>query len=442
VSRGAVALGPCLAVALVALVALPAGASNFQVFGFNPRGQAMGGALTAGDADYTAAYYNPAALTLRKEVNFGAGLQLTLPSLFVDRGKRDSDRATILPELHTGVSLGWRYPLGGIFEDKVALGIGVYLPLKRIARVQGIDPASPQFYLYQNLQDKLILVTSVAYAPVPWLSFGVGAQVLADLTGRVSLALDVIDSAFDHASIVVDLQPSASLLAGVHLRPADGLNIGLAFRASSALTFDLPVDVREGEALELIIGVSQTVLWSPHQVGLGVSWTSPALDLTLAVDATLALWSQAPDPSPRLSVDVGGKLLDAFGLGAALDISARSKPIVLGFRDTVVPRLGAEWGPAHWLKVRAGYFFRPTPAPRQSGATAYLDNDAHVASVGAGFVFGDPFEVHQEPVEVDVALQMTALQRRTVYRPPGDPVGALSHGGFLWNLSVAVSHRY
>lgn len=425
------------------LTPAPARASTFDHFGFNPRGMAMGGALTAAADDYTATFYNPAALGADKRVSFGFGLTLTMPDLFVDRGKADSNRPTALPSEHIGLTLGWLRPLGGVFDDRVAIGLAIYIPLSRVVAVQGLDPTVPQFYMFQNLQEKLQFLAGVSGDPVPWLSLGLGVSILANLTGSATMALDIANARFERREFGVDLKPAIAVLAGVHVRPAPGLALGLSWRGSNSISFGLPVDVREEEALTLLLDVAQTVLWAPHQLSAGISYTAPELGLTVAADLTIAMWSEAPDPSPRLSVDIGGDLLEAFGLDSALDLSTRTSAIDLGFTDTFTPRLGVEYQPLHWLKLRTGYFFRPTPAPRQAATTSYLDNDAHVFGFGAGFVFADPLEVHPTPVELDIAAQLTHLPRRTVLRDdPRDPVGDLSHGGNLWTFSASVSHRY
>lgn len=442
--RSSALLAAC-ALGAASLWASPARASAFELFGFHPRAQAMAGAMTAGDDDYTAVFYNPAALGLGDRVSFGFGLTVTVPSLYVDRAPSVSglSHPTSLPKPTLGATLGWRYPIGGIFRRKVAVGVGIYLPVARIVRVQGLDPLTPQFYLYQNLSEKLLLVVGASARVTRWLTVGAGALVLADLAGHANLHLDVANGTFRAADFSVELVPTVAPTAGAHVHLDSGLDLGLSFRGSSSLTFSLPVTVTEGDAVSLEIGVLQTVLWSPPQVSLGLSYGAPDGRLRLSADLTLSLWSLAPDPSPRLSVDIGGALLDGLGLGQAIDISARTRPLALAFANTLVPRLGAEWGPWPWLRLRAGYAFRATPSPRQTGTTAYLDNDAHIVGLGVGVIFDDPLKVHRRPVRVDIAAQATFLPRRTVHREaPGDPLGDLSHGGVVWTFSAAVSHRY
>jgi len=421
----------------------PARASSYDIFGFTARDVGLGDAGTAAARGYSALYYNPAALTADPQQRLGLGFTLTLPDLYVDRADPDSDRPTVLPDANAGLNFGFSKPLGGIFEKRLAVGVAVYLPTERIVRVQGVDPQSPQFYLYQNLQERLLIHGGLAWAITDTLSLGFSLQILADLGGDVDLDMNIVSGAFERTDLRVDLTPNASLFAGLLWEPRPGVSVGLSYRGASALRFDLPVVVADGEALRLDVSVAQVVLWTPHQVSLGVAWQLDTPRLLLALDATLALWSDAPDPSPRLSVDVGGRLVEAFGLADALDLSTRGENLVLGFRDTLIARLGAELELEDWCLLRAGYFYRPTPAPRQDGVTAYLDNDAHVVALGAGFAFLHPFRSSETLVSLDIAAQLSILPRRTIMRLDArDPVGDLSHGGLVWAFSATLSHAY
>lgn len=434
----------------LALVAAPrADAGSFDLFGHTPRDIGMGGAMTAAVIGYSALYYNPAALTLDKSHILGLGLQLASPALFVDReggGVDGVSPETAMPDTHVGLSLGWVKPVGGIFDDRLAIGLSLSLPIERLVRVQGVDPAAPQFYLYQNLADKLLIHFGVAGDVTDWFSVGAGLQILADLNGRAALDLDLLGGVFTGRSMSVTLSPTIAPIVGLHFRPPAGvgqLKLGVSFRGASELSFDLPVSVTAGDALDLQIGVKQTVLYTPPTVSLGLSYTLDRPALTVALDVAWALWSNAPDPSPRLSVDLGGKLVTAFGLDEALDLGVGAPPLALGFSDTLSARLGAEWNPVHWLALRWGYAFRPTPAPPQTGSTAYLDNDAHIASFGLGFSFENPLKERRAIVDVDLAVQATILPRRTVYRlAPENPGGDLSHGGIVWHVSLGGVHRF
>jgi hypothetical protein len=445
--RAALSRALATAIAAVSLV-MPSrvDAGSFDLFGHTPRDIGMGGAMTAAVIGYSALYYNPAALTLDKSHLLGLGLQLASPGLFVDREDEGVEPETALPDTHVGLSFGWVKPVGGVFDDRLALGLSISLPIERLIRVQGVDPAAPQFYLYQNLADKLLIHLGAAGELSDWLSIGAGLQILADLNGRAGLDLDLLGGVFRGRSMSVTLVPTIAPIVGIHVQPPAGagqLKLGLSFRGASELSFDLPVSVTAGDALDLQIGVKQTVLYTPPTLSLGLSYTLDRPALTVALDLAWALWSNAPDPSPRLSVDLGGRLVEAFGLDSALDLGVGAPPLALGFSDTLTARVGAEWSPLHWLALRMGYAFRPTPAPPQTGSTSYLDNDAHIASLGVGFSFENPLKEGRSIVDLDLAVQATVLPRRTVYRlAPENPGGDLSHGGIVWHVSVGGVHRF
>src|SRR5205807_7068346 len=46
--------------------------------------------------------------------------------------------------------------------------------------------------------------------------------------------------------------------------------------------------------------------------------------------------------------------------------------------------------------IRGGYFFRPSPLPKQDGFTNYLDNDVHGFSAGIAWTAPDYLEIRSE----------------------------------------------
>ncbi|MGB0589089.1 MAG: OmpP1/FadL family transporter [Myxococcota bacterium] len=420
-------------------------ASVYDLYGFTPRTTAMGGAMTAAVTGYASTFYNPAALTVSKHGHVGIVGHLRAPSLFVERDPtlEDGTHPTVLPEFGGGTSVGWSYPLGGVFENRLAFGVSLHLPIARLVRVQGVDRLSPQFYMYQNLHDKMMLLVATAFEPWDWLSLGVGVQILSDLSGGATLDLDIVDGHFRTREFSVDIRPTASPNVGLHIRPMVGMAIGVTWRGMSAVKLSAPVQLSEGESLDMLLDVSQTVQFAPHRFTLGMSYLVSSANVTVTADAVLELWSAAPDPSPQLRLDIGGPLLTGIGLGEALDVSVDAVPMELGFSDTLTVRTGVEWSALTWLQLRAGYSFRPTPTPLQSGPTTYLDNDAHVVSFGAGFALFDPLDLHSHPLSLDVAVQSLVLVERVVSRTGlDDPLGSLVHGGQVWSVSLALSHAY
>ncbi len=113
---------------LLLALATYAHASVFDTYGFGARATAMANAHAAASDDYTAVYYNPAALTVRKSPHVGTGLVLVVPELSIDRDADDpSAPDSELPSTNMGVNLGVLFPLGGLIQNRFALGVGLYM---------------------------------------------------------------------------------------------------------------------------------------------------------------------------------------------------------------------------------------------------------------------------------------------------------------------------
>ncbi|MCA9524297.1 MAG: hypothetical protein KC609_25185, partial [Myxococcales bacterium] len=123
-------------VALLSLVSMPSVASVFDTYGFGARGTALGNAQTASSEDFYGLYYNPATLTVRKRVHFGFGVGLILPKLKINRSNAQSEIPSLVPGLNLGVHLGVVFPIGGLIQNKLAIGIGVFLPTIRLTRLE------------------------------------------------------------------------------------------------------------------------------------------------------------------------------------------------------------------------------------------------------------------------------------------------------------------
>lgn len=429
-------------VAAVSLCAAPpAAASVLDIYGLNPRGTAMGNAQAAVADDYTAAFYNPAAMTQKKQTNVGAGFIATFPHLFIDRDSNGSTVPDERPPAFSGFNLGVLFPLGGLIENRVAVGVTAYLPTLNLLRAEGIDSQVPQFYLYQNLPDKYDILAAGAFEFGPWLSLGAGVQVLAGLDGAVDLHIDLANRTVAQRSVNVEVTPVAAPTLGVFSHPTESLRLGASWRGALALDYQLPTRLFIAGLVDLDLNIGGTVLYSPHVLNLGGAWHFAALDLLVSGELSYAMWSLAPDPSPRFEIDVGGELIEGVGLGERLDVT-NGAHVDLGFVDTLTARLGLEQRPTQNLVVRAGYAWRPSPAPVPTEAFNYIDAPAHLLSVGAGVSFHDPLEIRENQIHLDIAYQATLMQTLDVEKTLGarDPVGDYRAGGRIHSFSISFRH--
>lgn len=427
----------------VVLLAATAQASVYDLYGFTPRGRAMGNAQTADADDFTGTFYNPATLTRRKQVVVGAGLLHTRPGLTIDRqfqsdGQRDVPSTT--PDSFTGLNLGALFPLGHKFGDRVAIGAAMYLPLLRLLRAASVDAQVPQFYRYEQQPDKFVFLASAAFEITDWLSIGAGVQALATLDGQIDLDIELANRRISKRALVVDISPTAAPIAGLLITPTKGLRIGLSWRDDIQLDYALPGNIRIDQLIDFDLTLQGTVLYTPQTWSAGVAWDAPG-NLTIAADVAWMRWSQAPDPSPTVAIDLGGDLLEGLGLEDRIDI-ASGAPVDLAFRDVIEARLGAEYLPVDGFAARVGYVYRPSPAPVPTGPFNQIDPDAHVLSAGVGFTFRDPLEVRQNPVTVDLVYQATVMQSQPVRQQAGDQdrVGDYTAGGAVHSIGLAFRH--
>ncbi len=429
-------------VAAALLVGLPARASVFDVYGFTPRARGLGNAQVADADDFTATFYNPALLTRRKQVNVGAGYLATFPKLTIDRRYAADFQKEIgneLPESFNGIHMGALFPLGGLFGNRVALGVGVYLPLLRLLAADSVEAQVPQFYRYEALPDKFVVLASIAFEPVDWLSMGGGVQVLASLDGEIDLGVELTNRRLVRRQLLVEIFPTAAPVLGVAVRPTADLRLGFAYRGAIQLDYALPGTIDIDDLISLDLTLKGTVLYTPDIYSLGAAWTLPSQSTVFTGEISYARWSQAPDPSPRVALDVEGSLVEGLGAGERIDISSGA-PVDLAFGDVVELKAGVEHRPHRAWALRAGYTWRPSPAPTPDRAFNYIDGDAHLLAGGFGFTFADPLEVRQNPVTLDFVYQATIMAPVVVKKQAGDPVGDYTAGGAVHSLGIAFRH--
>lgn len=463
-----------LAVVAVLGLCLPASAfaSVFEMFGAGPRAVSMAGAMTAAANGGEAAFHNPAMLSSARIAGAWFGIDTTHNALDVQLSRPSCTddylacraqhingfafRKPQLPKDSSGLAMGWHYPIGGFFRNRVALGASLALPIGRLIRISGPDPQTPNFSQYEGMPDRIAFLFAASARVTDWWWVGIGTQVLAVLNARIALGLDAPNNTMDHASIAIGLEPRARLTAGTTLHPMPDLWLALSYRQRLSLNYQIPTSVAIGKPVDIEIGLGHETLFSPDSLHFGLAWRTPDKKLLLSGDMTLAMWSQTPDPTPQVKLDVGGSTVRAMGMGSALDVGTQTAPLDLHYVNTWTPALGVEYHATPLVTVRSGYLFRPSPAPRATGPTNYLDNDAHGIGAGLGFVFGRFSDEVQErlgdgdqgtaapaPFHVDIGAQVLLLVRRTVYKTdPNDPVGDLTHGGSVWHIGTVFGGSF
>ncbi len=428
-----------LAAALALMTCIPsAQASVWDAYGFGARATAMGNAHVAAGEDFTAVYYNPAALAGAPHPEIGIGLGLVYPDLNIERDRpAGPDGPTDeLPAPNLGAHLGLVIPLGGRIDDRLALGAGLYLPTIEVTRIDGVDPQRPHFYRYESLTDKLILAFGVAVEVHERVSLGAGVQFLGALDGEARVELDLLSQRFVRKGLQVAVEPTGAVTAGLLVTPRDGLRLGFSFRDALDLRYDITIAAVVQSVGALEVDIAGTSLYTPQQFTWGAAW-DPTPSLTLTADLVWARWSAAPDPSSRLVVT-----LNTEPLGFE-ELVVQTDTVDLGAEDTLSPRVGIEWRPEGAWTLRGGYGFRPTHLPSQTGPYNHIDSDAHQLSAGVAWRVRNPLARERAPLSLEWSGQLTVLESREMAKSdPEDAVGDYRAGGLLWHTALTLRHNF
>jgi long-chain fatty acid transport protein len=430
---------------MLLLWAVPAAANPLDAFGFGARSVALGGAVTASVDDFSANYYNPAALASLTDLRLELGYLYTDPTLTLNGGDLGVDAPR-------GFQGGLTVP-GEVFGHRVAVSLGLYLPDQRITRVRALPQAQPRFELFDNRPQRIVITSGLALEVVDHLYVGGALTYLSntrgvlDIQGQVHLTDKTRTRLF--SKVDVDLAAIRYPSAGVLYAPDRGLRVGASFRDEFSLALDLDVDV-SGQIVagpkdnvvvpdgHFILHSSNHNLFSPRQFVLGAAWKADRW--LVGADVAWLQWSRFPSPTAEVQIDLA---LDPF----QFEVPAPDKPEKPRFHDIFVPRVGGEYrlidGPHFGLTARAGYFYEPTPAPDQPGRTNYVDLDKHGASAGLGLAFADFGEVFPKPIHLDLAAQgIFMATRRYTKDDPADPVGDYTARGHIWGGAATLSFLF
>jgi long-subunit fatty acid transport protein len=431
-----------LALVIVVAVARPVAANPADAFGFGARGQAMAGAQVAGANDTSAAYYNPALLASSPDIRIDLGYQAAVPQLTVDGNDAHVDNSR-------GMAIGLAVP-GNLLGARLAVGAGVFLPDQHITRTRTLASSQPRFALYDNRPQRLFLAANLAVRLPRGISLGAGIAYMSSTQGTVGLqgTVGFPDPAVSQLalSMDVDLKTIRYPQAGVAWEVMPWLTLGASYRGGFRLDIDQAFDIRgnigtpgfEPLVADAYLRLRSRAqdLFQPAQATIGAAaQLTPAL--SLAFDLAWHRWSVFENPAAKIDID-----LDVGQFNDLVDIPPQEALPAPHYHNIAVPRLGLELRHAQ-IRWRAGYSFEPSPAPAQSGATNFIDNDKHTVAIGAGVDKLGLGGIILKPISFDLALAATLLPGREHDKLiAADPIGDYRSAGVVWSGSIMSRWRF
>lgn len=396
--------------AVTALIAAPAAANPFELFGASASSAALGQAVTARVDDWSALWHNPGGLGLAQPhmamgtlMSFDdasirlkprpAGYDLpdlgsgspVIPSKYRLQPRQGSDDIANLYDFVIGA-------VGSFGLERLRFGVAVALPLDRLGRQASHFVDEREQYASNRLHFELlgersqhqVILLGVGYRFLPWLSAGAAFSLmprgkalstvyLADATRQQQVEINVDNDQVGQA------QP----ILGVTAQASARLRLAASYRAANWFGLDLENRIQikgfqgDPQAFPVVQRVSLALNYSPAQLAIGMAgeWDK----LSLSLDAVYSRWSRYIDTQGR-------------AVGAHRDQGAPGS----GFRDVISVRGGLQWLASADRKVRLGLQWEPSPVPDQVGRSSYVDNDRLVTAVGASHaldLLGKPVEL-------------------------------------------------
>ena len=353
-------------------------AAGYGIYEWGARGNALGGAMVARDADPSAVAYNPASITDLPGNQFQIGLTAVAPTgtMDVHEAGLDSmdfeDNVWPLPTMYYTRQLSDNYWFGMGMFSRVGLGTDYDDPDTWAGRYDCSHAGIESVSFTPNLAMKFSEAFSLAVGlDMTYLNFTYDKYM--DANGPYPGPADI------QQQIEADGWGYGMSLAARY-RPFDWLAFGVLWRSEIQLTVDgdaefnqkgsvRPTDV----GLKSKIGVSGTEP-VPESVTMGVM-VKPMDRLSLEFDAVWTRWSSYKELVIEYDEILGERSADKR------------------WNNAWRFEFGAEYALTDTLDLRCGYVYDQTPVNDDYEDFAVPCSDRQIVTLGAGWTFLDDWTV-------------------------------------------------
>lgn len=361
------------------LLANLAFAAGFGLYEFSARGNAMGGAVLAGEAEPASLALNPALITELPGKQIQAGITVVTASGGVEYGP------------YTGNAKRQWWPLPNIYytqqiDDRWWWGLGAFARFGLSNDYTDEGWMIPSVGTNPSASLKHVGVTTfsvqptVAYKATERLSLSLGAEVqYLNFTeklrfGNNNTIADMADLNLDGDSVAV------SGMLALFYKANEKVNFGASFRMRNDHSVRGPNKYDYINPLAAGSFVQDGDFWGditfPAQLALGASW-KPNDKLLLEFNWTNVFWSCFKAVNIYFD-DVPGKGTQSGLLGTPLNNSKH-------YQDAYRIGIGAEYTLTDAIKLRGSFIYDKSPLNRDFMDVMLPVDDRYIIGTGAGF---------------------------------------------------------
>ncbi len=336
-----------------------------DTFGVGARNRALGGAGVSIAEDYSATFYNPSLLAKCR------GSRLSLEYDYIHTGLKYSEPAEQLGN-YNGMNLGF------CLKPLNQVGIGMYtnFSMGPIEFTPSTLTTKPDFILYSGDLKTFTMMAGIGYAPIKQFAIGAAISMATGVSLGTNLNYNPGGAPALSANFPAQISPIIGGIFGVTVTPLEDWRLGLVYRTQTYGSVLINANFQVGDTKASSTQIEGYLAYSPHQIALSSSYM--LLEKWIfSGDLTYYFWSSYPGPFLQVS-STGGAIVPKF-------VIAGIEPP--NFSNTLVPRFGVEYNVWDKIKLRAGYSYRPSPAPQPVGLSKLVDASANRISLGAGYEF-------------------------------------------------------
>jgi long-chain fatty acid transport protein len=378
-------------ISVVILISVGLFANGLSLNSVGPKALGMGGAFVGLADDGSAIYWNPAGLLGQaNEINLSGANIIPIGNYSYDAAGIDADLVQnnyMSPDLFANFSM-----------DKMAFGLGVYVPAGLGAEYEGKDlqafTAIPGLYAGDpdiEWLSKIAVISlspAFAYQVTDCWSVGVAANVYYGMFDIKRFGANLPDGAGGYNSYQYE-ESSTGLgygaTFGTMYKFSDDVTVGFTYR--SPVTVDMSGTAENG-AMPMIAGsmgmvatdesdFDREVTW-PTWIAGGISCT-PTDKLTLTFDLQYSDWKVLDELSTEFDDASWATILGAQG----------ADKFVLNWDSQTQVRFGMEYKVKPCLALRTGWYYDPAPAPDETLNVLFPSGTYSVLTGGFGYNIGN-----------------------------------------------------